>query len=227
MADGNSVLDKALQLQGEARRLDLGRKDVQQAERIAERVHTIRAALGELRGRADLARTLSQRTGARIDLSGLSNGHRELARKAAGGLPSNSAFNAAHQKIKESSDGLLAEILDVWRTWTAQRLEQLPSSRIAMLDGAQQRAARSTLNNLRTCARSADLTATDIVMFVTKYEGLEDQLAQAQDAPPALLDLLNRLNTAPLVLREVSDEQIALLRRYSMDVEIELRRRNS
>lgn len=227
MADGDSVLDKALQLQGEARRLDLGRKDVQQAARITERVHTLRAALGELRGRADLARTLSQRTGVDIDLSRLSNGHRELARKAAGGLPSNNAFNAARQKIKESSDGLLAEVLDVWRNWTAQRLERLPVGRIAMLDGALQKAARSTLSNLRNCARSADLTGTDIVMFVTQYEGLEDQLAQAQDAPPALLDLLNSLNTAPLALREVSDEQIALLRRYSMDVEVELRRRNS
>ncbi|WP_133305976.1 hypothetical protein [Microbispora triticiradicis] len=225
MTDDRSVHDKALKLQSEVRRLDLGRKDIQQAQRIAERVHTLRAALGDLRSKVTVARTLERRTGIRVDLSGLDSGRTELARKAAGGLPSDNSFNAASRKIKEATEQISKEILEQWRNWTEDQLELLPTNRISMLERSRQEAARSTLKNLRNNARSPRIATSDINLFVTQYEGLKDELTQTPDAPEDLLQLLARLNATTLSLQDVSDDEIALLRQYSMDSEVELRRR--
>lgn len=227
MPEDRSVLDKALSLQSEARRLDFGRKDEQQAQRIRERVHDMRAALGDLRIQVRLARVLKQRTGMGVDLSNLDTGRRELARKAAGGLPSDRSFNTANQKIKETTESLSREIMETWKGWAESQLSLLPVNRISMLGRARQAEVRSALGRLREYARSSRVTATDISLFTTEYEGLKDELDRAPDAPEPLLALLDRLSGRALTLRDVTDEEIAFLRQYSMDQEIEVRRRSS
>lgn len=227
MAEDRSVLDKAVRLQSEARRLDFGRKDEQEAQRIRQRVHNVREALGDLQKQARLAHALEQRTGISVDLSRLDTGRKELARKAAGGLPSDPSFNTAIRKIKETTQNLSKEILDKWRTWAEGQLALLPVSRISMLGQARQAEARSTLKSLKNYATSRNVAAADITLFATQYEGLNDELGQARDAPEPLLTLLDRLSTRSLTLRDVTDEEISLLRQYSMDQEIDVRRKSS
>jgi hypothetical protein len=227
MIEDRSVLDKALHLQSEARRLDSGREGERQVQRIRERAHMVRAALGDLRNQAHLARILEQRTGISVDLSGLEAGRKELARKAGSGLPGDPAFNAASRRIKETIESLSKAILDKWRNWADGQLALLPVSRISMLGQARQVEARSTLKSLKNYAASPRLAAADINLFAMQCEGLKDELGQAPDAPEPLLVMLGRLGTGTLTLRDVTDEEIALLRQYSMDQEIEVRRKSS
>ena len=104
MTDLTSVLDKAVKLQSESRRLEAGAEGQDQANRVARRVAEIEAALARLSGLVRAARALRQHTTADVSLAGLDAGRGDLARRAAGSIPSDSAFIAARRKVDSTAD---------------------------------------------------------------------------------------------------------------------------
>ncbi len=219
-----SVLAKALMLQSEARRLDLGRKDEQEARRVLERVGNLRDALAGLRMQIRLAQAVEDATGSKVDISGMDRGRAEFVRKAADGLPGNPAFNIANRKIGEVIDILSDAIAKRWQAWAADQLAVLPESRIAMLEQARQTETRTAVKSLKTYAASPPTTA-NVTAFMTHYQRVKQELDKAPDTPVALSALLERLSTRVLTLRDVTNEEITLLRQYAMDLEIEVRRK--
>ena len=148
------------------------------------------------------------------------------ARRAADSLPGDPAFIAARRRIETRATALQVEVQAGWKIWADEQFSILPVSRIAMLDIALQAPARATLKGLRSLACVTAVTAADISQFVTAYEGLKEELAEAGDVPEVLLGLMERLSATAVALRAVSDEEIAMLRQYGMDGEIELRRKS-
>lgn len=228
MAETSSILDKALRIQSVARALDLGQKDEQQKQHVRERVHALRIAINDLERKISLARTLQEVTGITIDLSSADLGREDLTRKAAqDGLPSNQAFNAATRKLKAATQGIAAEIAEEWHNWASGQLGLLPTGRAVMLESGLQKQVREELRRLKTLADSRDLSSSSIRLFSTGLTGIRETLAEAQDPPGPLVTLLERIGMQSLTLNQVSDEEIALLRTYSMDHEITLRRRGA
>jgi len=228
VTSADPVRDRALKLQNEVRRLEAGAQGEGQAKRVARRVDEIQSALAVLSGHARAARTLRRlTTAADISLAGLGAGRDDLARRAAGSIPSDSAFTAAKRKIETSSSSLAKEIQAAWKAWADERLSALPDRRIAMLDQARQAQARATLRNLGGLAAAASVTTPVITEFTSAYEGLEDELGEAADVPEELLAVLDRLSRNLITLRDISDDEVALLRAYHMDGDIELRRKSA
>ncbi len=225
MTDRTPVRDKAGKLLNEVRRLEAGAQDEGQANRIARRVAEVQSALARLSGHVRAARALQRLTTAAVSLTGLEAGRDDLARRAAGSIPSDSAFIAARRKVEGTTSRLAEEIQVAWSAWADEQLSSLPVGRIAMLDIARQAPVRATLKGLRSLAGTTSVTASDISEFTAAYEGLKDELDEAKDVPEALLRLIDRISRGVVTLRAVSDEEIALLREYGMDGEIELRRK--
>ncbi|GIH72020.1 hypothetical protein [Sphaerimonospora thailandensis] len=228
MTDSISVLDKADILRGEVRRLELGQQGEQQAQRVRQRVQAVRTALGQLDSQLRVARAVVKETAHDIDLSSVSHGHNELARRAEGGaLPSDSAFNAAKQKIEKAAASIREAAYEVWRAWAAERIGALPTHRLPMLKQADLAQARARLNELRKIASSNSLAAPDVGIFVNILRQLSDELHHAPDVPIELVSVLDRLTRQTLTLKDLLDEEIQLLRRFSIDHEIEVRRKTS
>ncbi|MEV4364410.1 hypothetical protein [Nonomuraea sp. NPDC049625] len=227
MSEATSILNKAEQLQSLARTIELSQKDEQQKQRVRERIASLSQALSNLETQVKLARTLIP-LGLHIDLSIADTGRAEFVRRASDGLPSNPSFNSAAGKIETSANAISAEIAQQWQTWAETKLLTLPSSRIAMLDTSTQKIARETMSLLRELAGKKPLQLSDVIQFQTSFGLQSERLQNVGDAPDELINLLQRIGgTRPVKLSECSDEEIALLRNYSMDEEIFLRRKGA
>ncbi|SOD63561.1 hypothetical protein SAMN06297387_111110 [Streptomyces zhaozhouensis] len=91
---------------------------------------------------------------------------------------------------------------------------------------AEKQASKRQLELERIARGKASKEA--IITFATTYAGLAELLQDTQDPPEALVDLLNRLREQPgLMLSDVTDEEIALLREFRMDAHITLKRKGS
>jgi hypothetical protein len=228
VTSADPVRDRAVRLRSEVRRLEAGAQGEGQAKRVAQRVDEIQSALSILSGHARAARALRRLTAAAdVSLAGLGAGRDDLARRAAGSIPSDSAFTAAKRKIEATSSGLAKEIQAAWKPWADEQLSALPDRRIAMLDPARQAQARVTLRSLRSLAAAASVTTPVINDFTSAYEGLAEELADAADVPEELLAVLDRLARNSATLRDISDDEVALLRAHQMDADIELRRKSA
>ncbi len=224
-----SVRDRAFQLQSEIRRLEAGKQGQGQAERIANRVGEARIALLALAERARAARALAHHAGVAIaSLAHLTEGLDSLERRAAGAIPSDQAFVSARTRIVQSTKQLTEEVQAAWTDWTDEMLSVLPDRRIAMLDPVRQGPAQAAVKSLRNLAAARSVSAADIASFASEYQSLTEELSEAADVPEELLAVLDLISVSakPPTLRDVSNEQIALLRQYRMDGEVELRRKS-
>jgi hypothetical protein len=222
-----SVRDKALLLQNEIRRLEAGAQGEDQAKRIARRVAEVETALATLSNHVRAARSLQRHTTATLTLTGLEAGRDDLARRAAGSIPGDTAFIAARRKIESRTSELAGEVQVNWKAWTDEQLSSLSPGRIAMLDVERQVPARTMLRRLRTLAAATVVSAADVSEFAAAVEGLREEIDEVGDGPEALLNIADRLSRGAVLLSEVSDEEIALLREYGLDREIELRRKGA
>ncbi|TDC79153.1 hypothetical protein [Streptomyces hainanensis] len=219
-----SVLDKALRLQGEARRLDASSQGEGQARRVAGRVDELSVAIGDLAEQITLARLIHERTGVPAPLGDVDAGRENLARRAGSGLPSDQAFNAARRKVEETTRRLTGENLRVWREWAAQQLATLDTNRLPMLPVDRQKAIRTTHQKLVRRAETAKVSAAEVTLFVSECEGLREELASVPAASAELLALMERLSAGDVPLSQVTDEEIELLRSRHQDETIMLRR---
>lgn len=226
MTQATSVLDKAHELAMEASRLKEGQAAGADADRVSKRVDELAAALADLRSTVATARHLrGAGVAANVDLSVASEGRDRFARHATG-LPSNQVFIAARQKIQQAADNIKGRLAAEWTEWASQRLSALPTSRIAMLASPQERdeATRRRDELRKLVAKPPSVANTGL--FQTTYGLLEESLAEVEDLPNDLVDLIQRLDRRPpITLADLSDEQVVLLRAHGVADQIELRRR--
>ncbi|NYI97120.1 hypothetical protein HNR12_003397 [Streptomonospora nanhaiensis] len=221
----SSVLDKALKLQSEIRRLDASNQGVEQAKRVAQRVDETTAALSGLRSSLEAAKALATHTAADMPRTSTQGALDTLRRKAAGGLPDNRAFTDARRNIERTAKEVSAQVEEGWHAWAQERLASLPLRNIPVLERTRQDEARRMLRDLRKQAAADVPTATTLTMFLSQYDHLKEQLEEFGDVPEELVALFERLDRGGLTLRDLTDEEVALLRTHAWDGAVELRRK--
>ncbi|OOC50882.1 MULTISPECIES: hypothetical protein [Nocardiopsis] len=224
MTEANSVLGKALTLQGEVRRLEASTQGAEEAKRVVTRVTEIRAELGNIRRQLHVAEELRKHTSVEFGLAGVDTGLANLKRNAMVGIPSNPAFVSARGKAKKTAEEHATRIQEAWRNWTAKQLEGLPVERIPMLALDRQGDAQRTFEDLRRTA-AREVSKSDVLTFTAEYNRLSEELREAKDAPEELSTLVQRINSGGMTLRDLTDEDIALLRSWSWDGHITLGRK--
>jgi len=158
-----------------------------------------------------------------MDLGRLDEGREAFARKTATGLPSPQLFPPAKAKVEEAAKQVTQALEQAWALWTQTRMTELPVQRLVMLDFESQRSERESVSTLKTLQRKRLPSTGDVAQFAVLHKGLFSELERLPDPHPDLQDLLQRLgNRVPL--DQISDTDIALLRRYHLDDQIELRR---
>lgn len=224
-----SVLQKAERLQAEARRLNEGEKGEQEAQRVSERISVLRSALVTLQRRIRIARSLmAQPASPDIDLSGINTGLAAFARQCAAGLPPNPAFNKASQAVQKVAARIAQDSQEAWRQWTQAQLAALELARQAMLSLEEQARAKALHQDLVRAARDSDFDAAAITLFANAHAELTELLNTAPPPPEGLQTLLDRLASGTtLLLRDITDEEIALLRHVGLDADLEVRRRRA
>lgn len=222
-----SVYDKAVQLQNRARLIAAGAVGEKEAARVLGRTKELRASLVDLGNQVEISRTLEGLEAAhRPDLSSIDTARTAFMRKAANGLPSDTVFNTARKKVQEITDRLKADNNAAWSAWAAAQTADLPLARIPMLAANERVKARSRQVELQQAAnRKGGVTKADITLFTSTYAALAESLHGKSEPPRELLDLLERLEKRPgPTLHDVTDEDIALLREFEMDLHITLQR---
>lgn len=226
-----SVYEKAKLLEDHASRIADGEESQRHATRVSTRLMEFRSQLHQLRSQLAITRALQARgAGLDIDLSGLDDGRAGFERSLgpSSGLPSNQVFNTAKKKMQTVAARLGEANQAAWSAWTGQLLEALPVARISMLidPGAEKQASTRHAELERVAKGKA--SQDSITTFAVTHAGLAEQLQDAQDPPQALAVLLDRLREQPgLTLRDITDEEIALIREYGMDAHISLKRKGS
>ncbi|MFD9055237.1 hypothetical protein ACFWCM_07935 [Streptomyces albidoflavus] len=221
-----SVYDKAVQLQNRARQIAAGAVGEKEAARVLSRSKELRAALADLRTQVELSHALAALGAAhKPDLSGIDTARAAFERKALNGLPSDTVFNTARKKVQDLSGKLKGDSSTAWVTWAAAQVADLPLARIPMLSRDEREAARSREKELRQAVATKNLSKSDVTLFTSTYALLAESLHDKSDPPSELLELLERLEKRPHpTLRDIADDDIALLRQFEMDIHITLQR---
>lgn len=221
-----SVYDKAVQLQNRARQIAVGAVGEKEATRVLTRTKELRVALAELRTQVELNRTLTLLGAAhKADLSGIDSARSAFERKALNGLPSDTVFNTARKKVQESAGKFKSSNGEAWVAWTTVQIAGLPLARIPMLSSGERDTARNREKELRQAVATKNLSTSDVTLFSSTYALLSESLRDKSDPPSELLKLLALLEKRPSPsLRDISDADIALLRRFEMDLHITLQR---
>jgi hypothetical protein len=202
------VRDKALALAGEARRIGLSQQEESAAVAVASRLRTLQAELAKLQTTLRTAGEFNAHGGA-ILLTPIDDGLGRFRQRAAEGVPSNQALDAAIRAVQGVEGRVRKALRDAWRPWCLQRLSELRQDRLVALLPAEAAGARAALTDLKNLSRD-EISVAAIKHFALSHRELRAQLDNAPDPDPALLDLRQRLETGT-TLDKLSQDELRLL----------------
>lgn len=221
-----TTLEKAGKVRAGVRAIRADQQDENQRQHVAKRVQEISAELGKLEVHLRTAATFAERTGVSLDVSYLSDGHSNLSKHAAGGLPSNPAFVAAQRKLDASARKLAEELRTAWANWCQVQLDTLPLGRRSGLSKARRDEVDKKLKDLKGLqSPKGDLDRMTILLFTDGLASLREILKEAMELAPAVAQVLDRIESGLLTLADVTDEEIALLREFDLAADVRLTRK--
>lgn len=213
-----TVLEKAQELQNIARSIAEGQKERDDQERVLRRIDEVRAALRAALVQQQTAVLLRERTGQTLDVSGFDAARSKLESKSRGGLPGDRAFVDAKRALEGFASELSASIKQLWKAWATTRIQEVSPARFVTLGPDERLEATELYESMKAIASRAKIDSASIVRFCSDRDTLLRLLENApDDAPEELLELINRLDAGGVTLRDVTDADIALLRKYDQD----------
>jgi hypothetical protein len=222
-----SVLDKASLFQTQAETIHAGRSERQEIERIAHRRAELSTALQDLDRVLTITHELAALDGIAPFDKAIDDGYEEFRRRFTQGNSSNATFKAALTKVQGATAQREAMAKQAWEAWVGARLDALPSNRDILLSLDERKDVRERRARLAKI-RATLPTPSDIRAFATTYELLLETLQQQPDLPSELVHILDRLSArSPLLLSDLSDGEIALLKSSPVAEQIQLRRRDA
>ncbi|MFB7474206.1 hypothetical protein [Kitasatospora sp. NPDC056184] len=218
--------EKASRVRAGVRAIQADQQDENQRQHVAKRVQEISVELGKLEGHLRTLDVLTKRTGVGLDASYVMDGHIRLAKYAAGGLPSNPAFVGAQRKLEASARRLAEELRTAWVGWCQEQLDALPLGRRSGLAKAQRDEVDKRLKDLRGAqSPKGDLDVSTVILFADGVAALKETLECATELAPAVVRVLDRIESGALTLAEVTDAEITLLREFDLAGDIRLTRK--
>ena len=224
---GLTVLEKANRFRTQAELIRAQQSETDELARISHRVSAVRAALQNLDRALTAARSIANLPDAlTIDMTA-DDGYNDFKRKIDGSDFNDAVFRAAVRKLETAAKKIDTDGLQVWKTWTAQRLGNLRPERVAVLPSAERKGILERRTRLERIA-AAPPSPDAVTEFATSYDLLREQLDELPDLPSHLVDLLERLSQRkPLTIADLSEDDLLLLRQSEVGTQIELRRRDS
>ncbi|MEU7757639.1 hypothetical protein [Micromonospora aurantiaca (nom. illeg.)] len=220
-----SVLDKARALSAQADRLRVGAAAEENAKRILTRLEELNAVLDEVEAALGATDRLREQ-GVDLPAVRLDLGREALARSAGDvGLPPIRAFTSAKEKIEAVRRDVRLSLSQAWSQWTTARMAELALHRMVMLPPVERRTEETRLSKLSKLSKVDVPSRTDVVEFAAVHAGLKEDLDALKDPAPELQTLLTRL-AQRTTLAHLSDDDVALLRRYEVADQIEVQRRS-
>jgi hypothetical protein len=221
-----SVLEKARELQNQARHIAEAQKDAVQQERVVRRIDEVRSALEKAIGQAGVAGLLKERTGQSVDLTSLVSAYERFAVKSRGGLPADRVFTEAQKALETCAKEIAVAIREAWTQWARTCVNGVSSARFAALAPAERREAEALLRDMRGHAERRAVDGAVIRSFCAAYADVLRLVEQApSEVPTQLAELIERIDAGGLTLHDLSTDDIALLREYDQDVWISVTRK--
>ena len=221
-----SVLDKARELQNQARHIAEAQKDAVQQERLVRRIDEVRGALEKANSQVTVAALLKERTEQSVDLTPLADAFERFANKSRGGIPSDPLFTNAKKALEACAKDFVSAVREAWGQWARAQVHEVSSVRFAALSPAERREAEALLREMRGCAERRTVDGTVIRAFGTAFADLAGLLEHApSEVPEELAQLIGRIDAGGLTLRHLSASDIELLREYDQDVWISVTRK--
>ncbi|MEU9577213.1 hypothetical protein [Streptomyces chilikensis] len=214
-----TVLEKAEELQNIARSISEGQKERDDQERVLLRIDEVRTTLQAAKAQQQTAMVLRSRTGLVLDISGFDAARAKLESKSRGGLPSDRAFLDAKRALESFTSELSASIKRAWKEWASARIQEVAPAQFVTLGPDERHEATQLYESMKANANRAKVDSASIVTFCSSRDALLKILENApDDAPEDLLELIHRLEAGGVTLRELSDADISLLRKYDQDI---------
>ncbi|CAM5716171.1 hypothetical protein [Streptomyces griseomycini] len=214
-----TVLAKAEELQNIARSISEGQKERADQERVLRRIDEVRTALQGAKVQQQTAILLANRTGVTLDTSGFDAARSKLESKSRGGLPSDRAFLDAKRALEAFTNELSTSIKQSWKEWASARIQEVAPAQFVALGPDERLEATQLYESMKANASRPKVDSASIVTFCSSRDALLKILESApDDAPEDLLELIHRLEAGGVTLRELSDADIALLRKYDQDI---------
>ncbi|MFD3536056.1 hypothetical protein [Streptomyces sp. NPDC058664] len=221
-----SVLDKARELQNQARHIAEAQKDAAQQERLLRRIDEVRGTLEKTHGQVAIAALLKERTGQLVDLTPLVSAFERFGNKSRGGIPGDRVFTDAQKALEGCAKEFASAVREAWGQWAQAQVSGVSSVRFAALSPAKRGEAETLLREMRGFAERRSIDGTAIRGFCTAYADLATLLEQApSNVPQELALLIERIDAGGLTLRDLSASDIALLREYDQDMWISVTRK--
>lgn len=128
------------------------------------------------------------------------------------GRPTPERLTGAVGKVSRATASILGDLDARWRTWSANRLDELPTPRIPRLAPPERRRVETRLASLRTDSRNAP-TSASVNQFKLGFEAVSEAL-DAVTVHSLLEEALSKVmsSSPPVTLADLSDEEIAVLR---------------
>jgi len=221
-----SVLEKARELQNQARHIAEAQKDAVQQERVVRRIDEVRSALEKATGQAGIAQLLRERTGQSVGCASLVSAYERFEAKSRGGLPADRVFTEAQRALEQCAKEIAAAIREAWAQWARTCVSGVSSARFAALAPAERREAEALLRDMRGYAERRSVDGAAIRSFCAAHDEVLRLVEHApSEVPPQLAELIERIDAGGLTLRDLSEDDIALLRAYDQDVWISVTRK--
>ncbi|MFF9395969.1 hypothetical protein [Streptomyces griseoluteus] len=213
-----TVPEKAQELQNIVRSISESEKERDDQERVLRRIDEVRTALQAATVQRQTAVLLRERTGQALDVSGFEAARAKLESKSRGGLPIDQVFLDAKRALEGFASELSASLRQTWKAWATARIQEVSPVRFVTLGPDERLEATELYESMKAKANRPKVDSASILTFCSARETLSALLQHAPaDAPPGLVELINRLDAGGVTLRELTDADIALLREYDQD----------
>lgn len=208
-----SVLDKAMRLQAVARTYAEGAAERREREQAAVALERVEDALALLRQRMNTARAATNAgiplpDVSRTAVDGLAN--LQKAKGGEGVLPSARTLQNAQRKLEGNRKDIDTALAAAWKAWAEQSIGDIPAAKISLTAPADRRIVDDDMAWLRGAARRSP-SAEDVRMFRLKHARVCDVLDGVR-SDAGIVALMDRITTTGLLLAELTEDELALLR---------------
>lgn len=209
---GQSLLIRARRLQAFGRAENEKRNEKQDHQRLTLALQKLEDAIAVLESCLKTHRAL---VSLGIPLSPLPDIHKAPAelRDYVNSIarPTFERITGATGKVNRTTEKIRDDLNSQWQSWASEQIRELPLYKTALLTPTRKRQVDTWLLSLRSDARGS-AGAASAQQFSVRLEAVQAELGQASEDSILEMALRKIMDTPPITLAGLSDEELAALR---------------